>query len=197
MKNLNPFHTSRTLPFACSLLLAGVISQAQASPLPGELELEISDPIGLKYDAKTYPGINCEAQEIAQIDFFQNTQFTMTNPNPGRRTVVCPVVRDNTENTNGTYWGALVHIENPLNRTTECTLYSMDEFGVLIDSDTDSTGSAGNQTLVMDVDVSVPVGFYGIHCSLPFGGGVYSYEVREYLDTDNEGGLIIGPWVPQ
>ena len=109
---------------------------------------------------------------------------------------MCPVVRDNTENTDGTA-GALVHVFNVANRNLTCTLYSLDPFGVIIDSDSSTTGSSGNQTLYLDVDLSVLGGFYGITCDIPSGAGVHSYEVREPLETDNEGGIMgPGPWQP-
>lgn len=181
------------LSLGCALLLGSMVC-AQANA-----DFEFDDvenvPQGVKYDAKTYPGITCEAQSVAEIGLFQNLGFMMVNANQGRRSVVCPVVRDNTENTDGT-WGAFVHISNPPNRSTDCTLYSYDQYNVLIDSDTGSTGAVGNQTIFLDVDASVDGGFYGITCELPNQGLVHSYEVREFLDTDNEGGIVIGPWNP-
>lgn len=137
------------------------------------------------YDAKTYPGINCEAQAVTEIDDFSNLAFDMVNADTGKRSVVCPVVRDNTKNTDGTV-GAYVNVVNPVNRTTECSLYSYDKFGSVIDSDSDSTSNSGDQSIYLDVDTSVAGGFYGIACTLPYLAVVRSYEVREFLSTDDE-----------
>lgn len=140
------------------------------------------------YDAKTYPGITCEAQAVAETDDFLNLAFDMVNADTGRRTVVCPVVRDNTKNADGTI-GAYVNVNNPANRTTECSLYSYDKFGSIIDSNSNSTSNTGDQTIYLDVDTSIEGGFYGITCTLPYLAVVRSYEVREFLSSDDGGGL--------
>lgn len=143
------------------------------------------------YDAKTYPGITCEALSTAEIDQFSHLGFDMVNANNGKRTVVCPIARDNTENLDGTV-GVFVSIANPANRTTECTLFSNDKFGVPIDADTASQSNAGDQTIVLEVDVSVSGGYLGIACLLPQFAGVRSYEVREFVATDEEGSGLSG-----
>lgn len=177
--------TSKTLTHempalgACLLCLAmSPLAQAQFQGEP----VRMPDT----YDAKTYPGITCEALATAEIDQFSNLSFDMVNEDNGKRTVVCPIVRDNTENLDGTV-GVFVNIVNPANRTTECTLFSYDKFGVPIDSETASQSNAGDQTIVLDVDVSASGGFLGITCLLPQFAGVRSYEVREFIATDEEG----------
>lgn len=143
----------------------------------------------LHYDAKTYPGIMCEAQAVSEISLFSNIGFEMVNADKGRRSVVCPIVRDNTENQDGTY-SVMVYVNNPVNRSIECSLYSYSKFSNQIDSYTSSTSSAGDQTISLNVDASEEDGYYAINCELPYLGVIRSYEAREYLDTDNEGGII-------
>lgn len=137
------------------------------------------------YDSKTYPGITCEAQAVPEMDDFSNLAFDMVNANSGKRNVVCPIVRDNTTNTDGTH-SVYVNVSNAVNRTLECTLYSSDQFGSFIDSDSDTTSNGGNQTLYLDVDNSAEDGFYGINCNLPYTAAIRSYEVREFLDTGDD-----------
>jgi len=163
-----------------SSITFGTIAQAQ------QLEFEAEpNPIFIQYDAKTYPGISCEAQAVAEIDEFLNLGFDMFNANPGKRNVVCPIVRDNTKNNNGTL-GVYVNTFNVANRTLECTLYSADRFGLIIESDLNSTSNSGDQTIYLDVNNSVDRGYYAFSCELANGAAIRSYEVREYLDTDKD-----------
>jgi len=148
-----------------------------------DLEAEVN-PMFIPYDSKTYVGINCEAQAVAEIDKYLNVGFDMANADTGKRTVVCPVVRNNTANTNGTH-SVYVNVYNPPNKTSECSLFSFDKFNVVIDSDTASTSFSGNRTLSLDVDVSLESGTYGITCYIPNTAAVRSYEVREFLSTDD------------
>lgn len=138
-----------------------------------------------KFDAKTYPGITCETQDVGQIGDFENYFFGMYNTTNGRKSVVCPVVRDNTRNLNGTY-SAYVHVYNPANRSFDCTLYSLDDRSGYVDSYSNSTSLSGYQTIYLDVDASVAGGYYGIVCEMANGGSIQSYEVREFLSTDEE-----------
>lgn len=164
----------------------GTATQAQQTAVVKDFT-----PIVLyQYDAKTYPGVSCEAQAVAEIDAFSNLEFDMFNANPDSRSVVCPIVRDNTKNTNGTV-GVYVNIYNVANSKLECALYSADKFGLVIASDINSTSNSGNQTIYLDVDSSVDRGFYGINCTLEEGAAIRSYEVREYLETDKDNNFLI------
>ena len=167
-----------------SSIAFGALAQAQQFELVPEI-----NPIFVQYDAKTYPGITCEAQAVAEIDEFSNLGFDMFNANPGKRNVVCPIVRDNTKNTTGTL-GVYVNAFNVANRTLTCTLFSADRFGVIIASDINSTSNSGDQTIYLDVDSSVDRGYYGINCELANGAAIRSYEVREYLDTDKDNSFL-------
>ncbi|MES9969877.1 MAG: hypothetical protein ABW092_07555 [Candidatus Thiodiazotropha sp.] len=143
-----------------------------------------------KYDSKTYPGRNCIAQDANEANKFSNLAFGMYfhKDHSGYLYVDCPIVRDNTENTNGTY-AVYVNVTNPPRTTmVECTLYSYSSTGSLLESYTDKTPLSGNRVLYLDVDYSSVGGYYGITCLLPSLGSVISYEVREYLNTDDEGG---------
>lgn len=175
IKAMQKHFFGNTLFFGIAIALT---SQARA------IELD-NQPIFTPYDAKTYPGIACEAQAVAEIDMFSNVGFDMFNANPGKRNVVCPIVRDNTKNRNGTL-GVYVNVFNVANRTLECSLYSADKFGLTLDSDNASTSNSGNQTIFLEVTSSESRGFYGINCELANGAAIRSYEVREFLETDND-----------
>lgn len=184
------YHRKSFLPR--SKLMRAITSLVVAWPLSASADFvpvdhnTVFDDLGITpFDAKTYPGINCEAQAVAEIDQFLNVGFFMSNANSGKRTVVCPVVRDNTRNLDGTY-GAYVHAYNPPGRNLECTLHSQDKFSAPIDSDSASTSISGNVTLYLDVDASAEGGNYGITCLLANTAAVFSYEVREFLATDPE-----------
>lgn len=173
------------------ILLSSIAISSAPQALAIQLEPE-TNPIFIPYDAKTYPGISCEAQAVAEIDEFINLSFDMFNANPGKRNIVCPIVRDNTKNLDGTL-GVYINVFNVANRTLECSLYSSDRFGLIIDSDFSSTSSSGDQTIYLDVDNSVDRGFYGINCELANGAAISSYEVREFLDTDDDNSSLALP----
>ncbi|WP_145998558.1 hypothetical protein [Methyloterricola oryzae] len=184
---MHRLHKNNLAKFLIAILAATALSSpvsAQTAPdIAVGFEAE-PNPLFTPYDAKTYPGINCEAQATAQDADFSNVGFDMFNIATAKRSVVCPIVRDNTSNLDGTF-SVRVHVNNAANKTLTCTLYSNSQYAVPIDSNQASTSATGDQTLFLDVDLSEEGGYYGINCSLPSGTAIRSYEVREYLDTDN------------
>lgn len=177
-------------PLLATLLLGSVVSTSAVADLPNLDPTPELNPNLIVHDAKTYPGITCEAQATQEITMFRNYYFGMANNSPGYRGMVCPIVRDNTKDVEGTL-SSYVNVYNPSDSTFECSLYSLDRFGGLIDSYTNSTSAFGDQIIYLDVDTSIEDGHYGINCSVPYGGMVYSYEVREFLTTDEEGGITL------
>lgn len=129
-------------------------------------------------DPKVYTGAECVPAFGQQAVDLPKTVGAITNLSADERFIVCPIVRDNVFNLNGTK-SALVNVYTP-GATLTCDLFSMDQFAVVVASRTASTSGAGNQTLNVDVNASASKGMYGISCGLPEGGQVFSYRITEY-----------------
>lgn len=161
----------------------------------GNAVAEIGDPGDdlstlLSVDTKTYHGSEClyiDLNNANSPEYYNNPVKYDThgvyNQDAGSTHVVCPIVRDNTRNTDGTL-GAKVYVNNVASRELWCELNSRDHYGDLIDEDLDSTTSGGNRTLSLDVDASHTLGNYSIYCHLPIRARIYSYRVTEFTPTD-------------
>lgn len=134
-------------------------------------------------DRKTFPGSSCQGwgnvdAEIAATDGggVLNASFTSAY------TVSCPVVRDNTTNTNG---AADVLVYGNRDGSTATALSCI--FKVTRASDgrdyyslTRSTPASGNVTLTIPVTSSVSGGFYNLLCVLPPRSKIHGYVLSEY-----------------
>jgi hypothetical protein len=97
------------------------------------------------------------------------------------RTVTCPVVRDNTTNTNGTgdVW-VYVNRSNIAINQLSCTFYgTRASDGVTLFSVIRSTSAVGPVRLTIPVPNSVAGGPYNLLCSLPPQSIIYAYLVPE------------------
>ena len=94
-------------------------------------------------------------------------------------TVVCPVVRDNTSNTNGTS-DFTVRVVSSGGNSVLCALYSLDEDSTLVDVHLETTTSGTPVTLNLDVNLSTNKGYYNMVCTLPPGAAVFNYRIKEY-----------------
>jgi hypothetical protein len=97
--------------------------------------------------------------------------------------VTCPIVRTDTENTNGLNWAA-AYIYNPSGKTTTCSLWARDVLGNYMGGSsvaTQSTSSAGGQALYFGSALSTTQEWstYTLFCTLPAGGGINSYTIFE------------------
>lgn len=110
--------------------------------------------------------------------------------------VNCPIARDQTRNTNGTAWVQVRIYQSGKGRGFWCELWSSDVFGgaggvstvpafpvPLQTHHVDASAVVGTQYLGLDTSRSKAGGYYSLHCELPPGGYIYSYQVREFPDT--------------
>lgn len=129
-------------------------------------------PTAFAGDSKIYPGAACQpefgsrASDLNSFGSFienKNTSLTMS--------VTCPIVRDNTTNSNGIAQVTvrIQTLRDESNVGSRCELRSFDDKGGAFAVDSASIfGRAGFHTLTLkDVDVSqAHAGHYALNCSL-------------------------------
>lgn len=144
-------------------------------------------PMAFAGDSKIYPGAACQPERGARAadlnslsGFIENKAFT------GSMRVTCPIVRDNTTNSNGIAQ-VTVRIQNLRGESTigsRCELRSFNDNGGALDVDTAFVfGQTGFHTLTLrDVDVSqAHAGSYVLSCSLaPRFTRLIEYRVNEF-----------------
>jgi hypothetical protein len=133
-------------------------------------------------DAKTISGSAC-------FPFAEGTSGLWIRIGPGAYNagsesvfVVCPVVRDNTGNTNGIR-DIELQVSLPSSSSMECTAGSYDASGFgTIKAVGKKTSVAGNSKMDWgsSVNASSVNGTYAIYCSVPPLGTIYSIRHDEY-----------------
>lgn len=145
--------------------------------------LFLSGDAAIAQDVKTHTGSMCQpAAGSTAASLFASTSFARNNGAAALR-VVCPIVRDNHFNANGTL-SAHVRVHSPSGAPIYCALASHDANSNTVASTTDI--SAGNfiQWLFVDVNASANNGHYAIRCTLPPNGRVLFYRIGEFAPTD-------------
>ena len=121
-------------------------------------------------DNKAYPGSGCQALdgvpdiELSGLAGIWNTSSTTA------RQVICPLVRDNTVNTNGLAGDLWIHVNrsNVSGYQFVCTLFSTrGSDGVSVISVPRSTSATGLVRLSIPVTSSEAGGPYSIMCTVP------------------------------
>lgn len=138
-------------------------------------------------DSKVMAGSACQFTDPAEIIFEPDISFAFSD---GRIrniadvgvTVVCPVVRDNIKNTNGTLV-LTARVVSVNNQNVLCTLTSRDRFAKFIRDDFAVGGTNGPQSVTLDVNTSVASGSYELTCLLPPGASVLTYQLTEFTPT--------------
>ena len=139
-------------------------------------------------DSKVHAGSFCQPLVGAQANRINTVSFGIENIGPFDTTVTCPILRDNTRNTTGTFTdrgskGVILRVFNPGGRLP-CTLFSINPFSNVVATNSASTNQVGARTFSLAVNTSSSGGQYSIICTLPPGGRVYSYLVKEFRPTD-------------
>lgn len=179
-----------------SITFAGnALAQVAVTPiLPGPIIKPpiIIPPPAPRYDAKVFSGNLCKAyygRDNASIDSYvhgaNNNHATLG------KWVSCPIVRDNTTNTNGTWnwWfsrGVQVAVRNAASgsRRLTCNLRSYTSTGGFLESNS-GFRLPGTGTINLDLNKSANMGFYSMYCYLPPRSRIISYKVIEYASTDS------------
>lgn len=183
MKNL--FKSSKIMIIAGLVFQSASIFALPTAELTEDGTVDIGDSLYpfIPYDSKTFHGSECQALEGSHVSDFNYYANRVYNIGSDTSTITCPIVRDNTTNTNGTY-GTEIYVNNVAGQKLSCKLYSYSSHGVLVESSYKSTTAGGNQTLYPNVNLSKNMGNYSLVCELPKGASLYSYKVKEFLKTD-------------
>ena len=135
------------------------------------------------YDAKNYPGANCQAMNGTQTSSLTHSNSGVYNVTASDVVVACPIVRDNIINQNGVRVIAYVENNGAAN-ALYCKFYSNDQWGALV-AGASANSPVGLNALGLSVLSSQPItGHYVFLCNLPPKSSVRSYQVYETLNTD-------------
>jgi hypothetical protein len=136
-------------------------------------------------DSKNYPGSGCAPDDGNPSTFIRYAGGLWNADGTNELGVSCPIVRDNTTNTNGLNT-SIVWVYNT-GGTLSCTVSSISEYGQVKSYNTQSTTAVGNVKLVFPPLLSSTNtgGTYTIWCSLPKSVGytyarIYAYQINEY-----------------
>jgi hypothetical protein len=144
-------------------------------------------PAAFAGDSKIYPGAACQPERGARVsDLNASGSFIENQNRSSSMRVICPIVRDNTTNSNGIAQ-VTVRIQTLRGESSvgsRCELRSFDDKGGAFETDSASVfGRAGFHTLTLqDVDVSqAHAGHYALSCSLsPRFTRLIEYRVNEF-----------------
>jgi hypothetical protein len=140
-------------------------------------------------DLKMMTGNACQFTDPAEIIFSQDISFAfdqgrIRNVGTRRVSVVCPIVRDNVNNTG--IFSVQVRVAGAAGEGVLCTLTSRDRFGKNIPPDVFQTGGEqGSELLTLVVNKSGIRGTYELRCALPPDGQVINYQFNEPTPTED------------
>jgi len=181
MKNSPKF---RSITFAVATMLIG--TSADSAEL-------VFGPLVRPHDDKVHAGSFCQPLVGTQAGNLNTVSFGIDNVGRFPTSVTCPIVRDNVLNTDGNWTSRAifggapnlsVRVFNPTGGRLPCSLFSFNSFRNAVATNTVTATTPGDQTLRLNVNNSVAGGQYSIICTLPKGGRLYNYWVREYTPTD-------------
>jgi hypothetical protein len=147
--------------------------------LGATLAMFFSSSLALANDVKLYSGSSCHS---GGGETYDNTYGSVDDSG----TFYCPIIRDNTTNTNGLAdVDVYVHnaVADGVNSGLSCTVLSFTNYGSLNDYNYVFAMNAGDRTLDFNTTVSVSVngsGSYTMICNLSDGDRLYGYRVDEF-----------------
>jgi hypothetical protein len=147
-------------------------------------------------DSKVFNGTFCKMRHellqpppVVSQDVLYTTSGEVENRTSARREMVCPIIRDNTQNTSG--WDHIIvgYVDHHLQEDISCTAFSRGADGTVAFSQTvgETTFTTGTwDTLFIDATAMSEVdGYYHLNCEIPGEdpvGGVSAiafYRVQE------------------
>jgi len=136
-------------------------------------------------DSKILAGNACQFADVTTIvnPSFAFDSGRILNTADIPVSVICPVVRDNTTNTDGTL-AVQVRVNGGNDQDVLCTVTSRDRFAKFLRDDFGVGGKDGPQTITLDVNTSVASGAYELTCLLPPRGAVLTYQITEFTPTE-------------
>jgi hypothetical protein len=132
----------------------------------------LSSHVAFAADTKIIPPYGCIPLVGATNANWYPNGGRMWNYGGSSITIVCPIIRDNTSNTDG--MGFSMKVVNSTGNTFTCTLQSFDETASVVKSVSRSTSGVGYQVLEWNhsLDESTVDGSYQVWCTVPPGAGI-------------------------
>lgn len=121
-------------------------------------------------DRKNFPGTMCKPYNSSSNNYAYSSSGIRNTSSSSSLSVYCPVVRDNTLNTNGIDWAKVSYSQSPsTNYRLSCTLYSKTSTGRTVDSHYKSLThyETGYGALYFDLDESARYGNFNVYCRVP------------------------------
>ena len=152
-------------------------------------------------DKKVFSGAQCQVEYSGNYVDGTPSKFgryggVFENDHANWEHVICPIVRDQTQNVDGTQNVRIRIYNSGLGRGFWCDLTSLAPFAgagtvsgfpsfpVPLQFDHEAAFSTGLVELVASVSQSVADGSYMLHCEVPPSGVIYSYETQEKGTTN-------------
>lgn len=131
-------------------------------------------------DRKIHAGSLCQPEfhSLDAANLVYSTQ-QVRNSGTGFIHVICPIVRDNTQNATGTRL-AFLRVQSSGGQNLSCFLESRSATGGFIAIRSASTNANVPVTLNVDVNSGAVLGSYAIHCSLPPNARLFNYDIDEF-----------------
>ena len=136
------------------------------------------------YDVKSYPATACQLYQPTETAQF--TPGSLCNDDSTDFLLVfCPIVRDDVAAEDGTY-EIVVNINQAAAGPSSCAAFSYTADHEVIEVITAYAVETGKTTLHVDLNASVPGGYYDLFCGLAPGSCLYSYRVYEWEGRHDE-----------
>ena len=146
------------------------------TPATAVLPSQPSGPV----DRKTYPGSFCKPDYGRDGDQVNYSAGAIKTRDDGYAVVVCPIVRDNTVNTDGASVTLYVDSRDDL---VACTLFSRSAYGEELSRHTRTADDWGKTSIEFQVSVSEDSSYLSLLCNLESRNRIFSYTVSEFTDT--------------
>jgi hypothetical protein len=134
-------------------------------------------------------GNACQFKDPAKIIFSKDISFAFSdgrirNVGTTSTNVVCPIVRDNVNNTG--VFSVQVRVQGAAGEGVLCTLTARDRFGKALSPDAFAVGGEqGSELLTLLLNKSGIRGTYELSCLLPPRGSVINYQYNEPTPTED------------
>jgi len=132
-------------------------------------------------DSKIHPGSMCKAYFGSDESSLRKGLGSVKNTTTSAVWVTCPIVRDNTTNTNGLSQ-AYIRIGRSSTATADfwCTLDSRNTVGTQSFFATNSYSGTSTTSMSFNLSGSTNRGHYEILCRLPRDSNIFSYRIDEF-----------------
>ncbi|MEM7249928.1 MAG: hypothetical protein AAF493_00800 [Pseudomonadota bacterium] len=146
----------------------------------GPLPVRPSGPV----DRKTFSGGFCKPDRGHDIEDVKYSQGAIVAQHDGWAVVECPIMRDNTTNSDGMVLTMFIESQS---EPVGCTLFSRSPDGDELARHTITSTDWDETELKFWVSDSAHTGYYHLLCNLRAGAKIYSYTIAEYMETEYDG----------